>query len=785
MGGLDCIGALSVGRPSSLLAALAAGCFATLVTVMTYRRSPLIGLKRGLAVLLKLGCFYSLLLCLIDLQWVTSIPKERANTVAILLDDSLSMNLPDARVGITRGARLVEEWAKGAVSWRSDLERDFKVRSFAFSSSLRELTRSSDVGFRGSPTALRASMDEATSRLDGDLAAIVLLTDGVVSESQVPEGASLSPVYPVLFGRDVAEADLGLGSVGTTISAFEDSPVTVSAEVRLEGGRPAVARVRLEAVDPPPVEVGSGILSEASLPLSPAQPRGVVQLQFTPVRSGPTFYKISVDSPEMKSEEELTLENNKRFVCVNRAKGPHKVLYVAGRPNWEFGPLRRALESDAEVELRGLIRIAKREPKFTFKGRAGESSNPLFRGFQSGENAELQRYDKPVLVRVNVDSGDELSGGFPKTAEELFTYKAIILDDVESEFFSPEQLRLVQRFVADRGGGLLMLGGMESFEGGGWRGTPIEPVLPVWLGKVPPGETDRGPQHWALTREGLVESWVRRRKSEAEELSRLARLPALDIVNHVDGIKPAATVLAVAASDTLRAPALVTQRYGVGRCGALLAGDLFQWGMGEPTQVSDLMKQWRQMTRWLVADVPSKVDLSADWSASTQSAKLTIRVRDAAALPVEDADMEVRIRKLGDPEAAAMTIRPEPNSEPGLYTVAFDSETSGLFVAEARVKDAKGQPLGDSTVGWVQYSSEMEFSVLTSGRPAMEALAKRTGGEVIPIEDLDGLVNRLRKIPKLTMETRVQPLWHTPSVFVFALICLCAEWFLRRRNGAA
>jgi len=53
----------------------------------------------------------------------------------------------------------------------------------------------------------------------------------------------------------------------------------------------------------------------------------------------------------------------------------------------------------------------------------------------------------------------ELRGGFPKTAEELYAYHAIIIDDLESEFFTADQLMLVQKFVSERGGGFLMLEG--------------------------------------------------------------------------------------------------------------------------------------------------------------------------------------------------------------------------------------------------------------------------------------------------------------------------------------
>ena len=108
-------------------------------------------------------------------------------------------------------------------------------------------------------------------------------------------------------------------------------------------------------------------------------------------------------------------------MVVDRGEGPYRVLYVSGRANWEFKFLKRALDDDDEVALVGLVRIAKKEPKFTFKGRTGESSNPLFRGFKNADQ-DTEEYDKPVLIRLNTRDAEELKGGFPTTAEELFEY---------------------------------------------------------------------------------------------------------------------------------------------------------------------------------------------------------------------------------------------------------------------------------------------------------------------------------------------------------------------------
>src|SRR4029078_2658893 len=82
-------------------------------------------------------------------------------------------------------------------------------------------------------------------------------------------------------------------------------------------------------------------------------------------------------------------------------------------------------------------------------------------------------------LRRDVGKPAELIGGFPKSREELFSYRSVILGSVEAASFTPEQLRMLADFVSKRGGGLLMLGGRRAFAEGGWGGTPVGEVLPV------------------------------------------------------------------------------------------------------------------------------------------------------------------------------------------------------------------------------------------------------------------------------------------------------------------
>jgi Ca-activated chloride channel family protein len=62
---------------------------------------------------------------------------------------------------------------------------------------------------------------------------------------------------------------------------------------------------------------------------------------------------------------------------------------------------------------------------------------------------------------------------------DLLDYTAIILHDVPSRHFSLATMENLERYVKDMGGGLVMIGGANSFGAGGYLNTPVEKTLPV------------------------------------------------------------------------------------------------------------------------------------------------------------------------------------------------------------------------------------------------------------------------------------------------------------------
>ena len=769
-----------------LMPVAAFGVVALLFVAVSYVRSAASVPTKLACAALKLLGVAALLACLLEPMWSREKAKPGANVFAIVADNSRSLTLREPEAKLSRGAEMRESLAGERSAWRKSLGGNFEVRNYLADSRLRPTDAFGELNFDGRTSALGEALRQVAARHHGQpLAGIVLMTDGNAGDlADVNAMDGLPPVYPVIFGSDNVGRDLAIMNTAVTLTSFDDAPVDVQADVAVLGfaNEEIVGRLFPVTADAPDAKAKPA--AEEILKVPRDATKVVFHFRLKPEKAGVASYRLTVGAKNAGAAE-VTMANNETVVTVDRGGGPYRVLYVSGRPNWEYKFLKRAMDGEEQTQLVALIRIAKREPKFEFRGRAGESSNPLFRGFGNQSKEEIERYDQPVMVRLGTEDENELRGGFPKTAEELFRYRAIIVDDVEAEFFTAAQMSLLQRFVSERGGGFLMLGGAESFGDGNFAHTAIGEMLPVYL----EGRTTQEPGELrlSLTREGWLQPWARLRTTEQDERKRLADIPASGILNHVGTAKPAATVIATVNDGKRELPALVTQRFGRGRTAALLLGDLWHTGLGDEERQKDLGRAWRQMVRWLVADVPGAIEVHAEPQADAQGVRIEVKARDAKFEPIENARVMVKVIRAGAKGAdAELTIPAEPSpKDAGVYLANYVPREGGGYRVEATVLNESGATAGTAQTGWSTNFDADEFRLLAPNRALMEQLARKTGGEVITADRLENFARDLPKRRAPITETITEPLWHTPWMFLFALACFLGEWGLRRRSGLA
>lgn len=803
------------------VAALLLACL--LLLLWSYRRAVQAGSVPRLAFALKLLGVLALALCLMEPLWSGRRAKAGANLFAVVADNSGGMNIHDRDSTQSRGEILQDVLNTGQANWLAAISENFQLRPYLFDSRLRRTTDFSDLAFDGKATAVGTTLRTLAERYRGrPLAGILLLTDGCATDAgeQAYDLTGVPPVYPVVIGPGQPVRDLAVTNVSVSQTSFEDAPVTFQAEVEATGFAGQTATVSL-------VDDANKVIERQPWKVEKNEDKQTLRFRLRPDKTGVLFYRLRLSEEEVfgsrysvvgkeksatdsgqpttdyrlpttSSTSEATLANNERTVVVNRGKGPYRILYVAGRPNWDLKFLKRAVEDDEQVQLVVLLRVAKREPKYDWRGHSGESTNPLYRGFEPEDKEKTEEYDQPVLVRLNTRDPAELRDGFPKTKEELFEYCAVIFDDIEASFFSHEQMDLVRHFVTERGGAFLMLGGKDSFQRGGFDRTPIGNILPVYLDAAPAVEAPAAAAHLELTREGWLQPWARLRDNEKDEQQRLADMPEFRVLNRLRAVKPGAAVVATAGTvgaaprgrpeegPAPTQPALAVQRLGNGRAAALAIGDLWRWGMPKPTLHNDLDKFWRQTLRWLIADVPARITVQATprMDETNQPVTLQVRVRDRAFEPLDN--VSVTLQVAGAEGSTALTAAPAP-TERGLFEAVYVPRTSGGYLAQATIAGPDGTKLGEAQTGWTSALEAQEFQSLKANRPLLEKIARQTGGRMVEIGELDKFARDLPRRAAPISETWVRPLWDLPgiqpAVFLFALTCFVAEWALRRWKG--
>jgi uncharacterized membrane protein len=766
----------------------AMGLVTLALLVRSYGSVTGMGGTRPLALGLKVVAIMILGLCLIEPLWSSRRAQSGANLFAVVADNSRGLTIRDRGESRTRGQILQEAIQRGKGGWLAKLAEDFQVRGYVFDSRLRRTMDFSELAFDGKASALGETLRTLAERYRGrPLAGVLLLTDGIATDMADPgnDWAGLAPVYPVVVGRDQTPDDLALANVTVSQTSFEDAPVTIQADVEATGhaGRTLAVDLTDDAGD---------LVEQQTWKVGGRDTKQAFRFRLRPESTGVLFYHLRAAARSGGGSDPCQTaaqagSRNERAVVVDRGGGPFRVLYVSGRPNWEYKFLQRAVSEDDQVQLVGLIRVARREPKYDWRGRAGEQSNPLYRGFSAADQEQTEGYDQPVLVRLNTRDEAELRDGFPRTAQDLFGFHAVILDDVDAQFFTYDQMELLRRYVGERGGGFLMLGGQESFQKGGFDRTPLSHLLPVYLDRSPSGSAVPAVR-LTLTREGWLQPWVRTRDNEQEQQQQLAAMPEFHVLNRVGGAKPGASVLATAEGEgDQAAPALVVQRYGNGRSAALAVGDVWRWGLARPQAHPDMDKFWRQTVRWLVADVPGRISMLAvsKPEQTGQPVVLQVRARDQAFEPMENVSVTVEVR---DPQGQTLHLAAEPRpDQTGLYEVTYVPRASGGYAASAKVSDANGADLGQAQTGWVADLEGREFQSIKTNRPLLEKIARQTGGRVLELGELDAFVRDLPQERAPITTVWVRPLWDLPwaetGLLTLVLGCLVAEWAIRRWRG--
>ncbi len=739
-------GDFSWGLSRPVLLVVGAVAAVAVAALFTYRGLASVERTRDRVVLigLRVAALVVLLFCLFRPTLILKAAVPQQNFLGVLVDDSRSMAIAD-RDGQPRSAFVQQQLSGPNAKLLDALSQRFVVRFFRFASSSDRVASAADLKFGGTSTRLGQALDRARDELAGlPLAGLVMVTDGAdTSDATIDESlASLKarsiPVFTIGLGQERFAKDIQVTRVETPRTALKGTQLVVDVVLSQTGYGGSTV--------PLSVEDDGRIVATQDVTLPADGESATVKVRFTASEAGPRVFKFRVKD---QAGEQVT-QNNARDALIEIRDGKEKILYFEGEPRNEMKFINRGVEDDKNLQL-----------------------------------VVLQRTAENKFYRIGVTHPEELVSGFPKTREELFAYRAIILGSVEAATFTPEQLRMIADFVSKRGGGLLVLGGRRSFAEGGWNGTPVGEVLPV----VADAANAKYLSELSVrpTRAGSLFPVTQIADTEAASVAKWNDMPTVTTVNAVHQVKPGATVLLNAVDNQRKEQVVLAfQRYGRGKAVAMPIQDSWIWKMDAKVPVADTTHAmfWRRMLRWLVDGVPDQVNVTttADRVEPGEPIKLAAEVLDSAYTEVNDSRVMARVTS---PSGKVSEVPVDWTvTRDGDYRASFTPDEAGIYdIRVAAVRDQKD--LGAAQMHVRVSAGDAEYFDAAMRAPLLKRIAEETGGRFFTTANASALPEAVSYTGRGVTVVEERELWDMPALLMMLVVLVGAEWGYRRARGLA
>jgi uncharacterized membrane protein len=729
----------------AIAASIAAAAF------LQYRR-PLAPLSRSQrAALAALRAVTLAALALFLFRPLITVPPSGARdaVVPVLVDASRSMRIGDAD-GQTRMAA-----ATSLVSARllPALAGHFTVDLFAIGDQVAPIKAAglAALGAGARRTDLAGSLAAIRDRYRGQrIAGIVVVSDGGDTETATaaPSGSGDGPpVFAIGVGAPDGLHDREVLTIAAGDPRIDRASVDlhVSAVSHGFGREPFTVRV-----------LANGRLLETRR-IAPPGDGSPVEAVFTvsPDPLTPTVYTAEIPGDGGES----VAENNSRSVLVSPAGRKRRRLVIEGAPGFEHSFLTRSWAGDPGLDFDVVTR--------------------------KGKNAEAQ---DTFFVQAGSGRGAALTSGFPQRRDQLFAYDAVVIANVESDYFTRAQLARLAEFFGVRGGGLLVMGG-RSFARGGLAGTPLEDVMPVELsdrhgGVVRAALADDAGAHnrMTLTADGEAHPIMRLGTTADEIRNKWAALPARAASAALGAARPGAKILALTTAPGGGVyPVVAVQRYGQGRAMIFAGEAAWRWKMMSASSDRAYDLFWRQAARWLSADAPDPVSVTLPEAPEPgDSLTLGIDARDSSFAPVADATVDGTLTLPGG-DAVPLKLR-HVDGGSGRFSAALPADRPGLY--RVRVEARRGSASLGTADRWLYVGgSDREFADPRLNESLLRRVARASGGRYARAADAPHLLKSLEAATPLDATPERRDLWHQPSAFAAIILLLSAEWILRRRWG--
>jgi len=622
------------------------------------------------------------------------------------------------------------------------LGEDFKIRYFCFGERLEPTSGEGETLVeslrRVRPTAkatrLGTAVEEAVSRYSGQpIAGVILLTDGASNEGLEPLEVARRmkdkdvPLFAVGIGRP-DPPDVRVEGLIVQDTVFSKDKVPVRFRVLSEGYAGRTVDVT--------VSVNGKEVARKPVKLS-GEPQ-FQELTFVPEEETGSL-KLDVAIAPLPGE--IASENNQLTQKVRVINDKIKVLYVEGKPRWEYRYLRAVLLRDHRLDVKFLMTQGDRD-----------------------------------LAKAS----DRYLDRFPEVASEAFVFDLVILGDVPASYFTPMQLSRMEELVRERGGSLLVLAGHQH-PLAAHLGTPIASILPVKL-RAEGWEAIDSTVHPVMTSEGDETTVVSLDVEKNEALWALVK--PIYQVPVLEGAKPAATVLATLSDAPRRRapyPLIAWQRYGRGK--SMFVGTDQLWRLRFKRGDKYHARFWGQviqfltLSRLLGENKRIHIETGPKSFRTGERVQIYTNVLNGSYEPVTTPSYTL-FAEQREPKPGSTPVRLEPVKDvPGLYQGFFTPEEAGTYVLRTAAAEAEAS----NTVEIQVATTPLEQLEPAMQEDLLKKMADLSGGRFLTVRELPSLPDSIQAELQTTIVRREKELWDLPLVFAVLLGCAAIEWFFRRR----
>ncbi len=761
-----------------------------------YRRDSveLRAVVRWLLTFLRVAAFVGLFLVWLKPQWRTERFQPQNSRLLILIDTSLSMSLTDDLtvdgLPANRLAPITDVLASD--EWLHQLRKKHDVVVLRFDDSVARIATLTKTdpdavasGAQGggdeppvdwqqalAPVGIETRLGAALRQLIYDeraqpISGVVVFSDGgqnagidVSAAIEMAREAKI-PVFTVGMGADRQPINVRIADFVAPIRAHPGDAYTATAYIQTQGlaGQTATVELTSHAADDAD---DSNVELEASEEITLGADGVAVPVKFvlTPDEPGRRTLSVRIRSAVEDSNPRDDIQEADIEIVDRRTK----VLLLAGGPLREYRFLRNQLYRDATT------------------------------------NVDV--YLQSALEGISQDA-DRILGEFPRASDELFEYDCIVAFDPAWHALDAEQIDLLERWVAEQAGGLIVVAGPVHTQS--WTQSPdmdkVRALYPVdfeqrlsLLDEGRFGSTEPWPLKF--NRAGMEAEFLWLADTATENARAWASFPGVYGYFSVRGAKPAATVYATysdprAVGSDGPPVYLAGHFYGAGRVFYLGSGEMWRLRGVDPGYFEAFYtKLIRHVSggRLLRGSSRGTLLVERDRYVLGQTIVVRAQLANAQQEPLTAAMVPLQV-VAPDGNLLPVELTADPSHE-GSYSGQFAARQEGVYRLEVNVPE-----LGDEILTRrVQVRvPDVERENPRRNDSLLSEIASTTGGQyyigtnaMLDTTGGEPLVDMLRD------QTRTEiirdapiPLWN--NAWVLCTLCgvLCLEWLTRRLSHLA